>query len=125
MAMARHGWLLLMALLATGTAGCTTRSHAKADAQAAFEAGQRCAFQEVGARQNGISFRGPVLHPVVTWTEGITLGTAMAAAGWRHAADPQLIILVRGSETFEMTPKEALEAASFPLEQGDVVEMIP
>ena len=115
------GWLVL----AVGSGGCTTSSRAKAQSRAAFEEGQRLAFTDVAARQNGISFRGPVLKPVVPWQEGITLGAAMAAAGWRHPSDPHRIIVSRGDETFEMTAEEALTASPFPLAQGDVVEMIP
>ena len=125
MATKRVAWAAVLLLAGMLASGCTTRSHSRAQAQAAFEAGQHSAFMEVGARQNGISFRGPVVNPVIMWTDGITLGQAMAAAGWRYPSDPQTIIISRGSETFEMTAAEALVAAEFPLEQGDLVEMRP
>jgi len=118
--------LVSLTLLAVAVlAGCTSRSKARAEARAAFESGQNRAFMEVGARQNGVSFRGPVVNPVIPWAEGITLGQAMAAAGWRHPSDPQIVIISRGSDTFEMTAQEALAAAEFQLHQGDLVEMHP
>jgi len=126
----KTGWhqsiaLSLTLALACLPAGCTTRSKARANADAAFHAGQQRAMIQAHAEQNGITFTGPVLRRIVPWTEGITLAEVIAAAQWSGLGDPQLVIVTRGSGRVEMTPAEVLAAAQFLMEPGDKVEMLP
>lgn len=104
---------------------CTTRSNSRRQADAAFRAGQQRALVDVATRQNGITFVGPVVNAVVPWRQGLTLGQAVAAAGWNAQSEPRLIIFARGEETAELTPAQLLQAAAFPVEPGDRVEILP
>jgi hypothetical protein len=128
----QHVRALPRCLAATGVlllfivwSGCSARTQSQARARAAFEAGQRQALTDVANRQNGITFIGPVLNPVIPWRQGLTLGQAVAAAGWNEQKSPRLIVLTRNGESVEMTPAQMLQAAEFPVEPGDRVEMLP
>ena len=113
---------LMASLLATG---CTSKSKAQANAAKAFRAGQAQATMAAEAKQNGISFSGQVLNPIVPWTEGLTLAHAIVAAGWNGLKDPRLVIVTRAGERVELTPNESVAAAELPLEPGDAVELVP
>jgi hypothetical protein len=121
-------WLCLgtmaVATLVAGT-GCTSSARSRAQADAAFRAGQEQSLRNEEARKRGIAFTGPVRSSLVPWTEGMTLGQAIAAAGWNTKGDPRLIILTRGTEVVTMTPQQALEAAVEPVHPGDHVDMLP
>ena len=117
--------LALMLLAAMLVAGCTTKSKARANSQAAFRAGQAQATIAAEAKQNGISFTGQVLNPIVPWTEGLTLAQAIVAARWSGLKDPRLVIVTRAGERVELTPNESVAAAQLPLEPGDSVELVP
>lgn len=110
--------------LTTGS-GCTSNSKARAQADAAFRAGHAQAVHQGEARKRSIEFTGPVVNPLVRWEDGMTLGQAIAAAGWRDKGDPRLIILTRGREIVTMTPEQALQAADQPAQPGDHVDMLP
>ena len=71
---------LAIATLVAGT-GCTSSSKARAQADAAFRAGQEQAVRNEEARKRGITFTGPVSNSLIPWAEGLTLGQAIAAAG--------------------------------------------
>jgi hypothetical protein len=114
--------ILLGAVVMTG---CASKTRAKAQAEAAFRAGQQQALRQTEARRNAIAFSGPVLNPLVAWTEGMTLGQAIAAAGWNGKGDPRLIILTRGKEVITMTPDQVLETANEPVLPGDHLDMLP
>lgn len=105
--------------------GCTSNIRARAQAEAAFHAGQQQALRQTEARRNAISFTGPVLNPLVPWMEDMTLGQAIGAAGWNGKGDPRLIILTRGKEVITMSPEQMLEAAEEPALPGDHVDMLP
>ena len=65
------------------------------------------------------------MNPVVPWSQGLTLGQSIAAAGWSDKREPRLIVLTRNGESVEMNPAQLLEAAHFPVHPGDRVEMLP
>jgi hypothetical protein len=109
----------------TAGAGCTSSSKARAQADAAYRAGQQQAVRNEEARKRGITFTGPISNSLISWTEGLTLAQAIAAAGWNAKTDPRLIILTRGAEIVAMTPQQALEAADEPMQPGDHVDMLP
>lgn len=106
-------------------AGCTTKSKARANAQKAYLTGQAQASAAADAKQNGISFSGPVLNPIVPWTEGITLAQAILAARWTGWKDPRLVVVIRAGERVELLLDESVAAAELPLEPGDQVELVP
>jgi hypothetical protein len=109
----------------TAGAGCTSSSKARAQADAAYRAGQQQAVRNEEARKRGITFTGPISNSLIPWTEGLTLAQAIAAAAWNAKTDPRLIILTRGAEIVTMTPQQALEAADEPMQPGDHVDMLP
>ena len=122
-----HPAIVALALFAAWVAagGCTTKSRARAEAQKAFQAGQQQAEMQAEARRNNVAFLGPVLNPVVPWSEGLTLARAIVAARWSGLQDPHLIVLMRDGERVELNPAEALAAANMPLFPGDTVELVP
>ena len=115
--------LFICCLLAVLLSGCTTRSSANAQAQAAFAAGQ----QQATARQAmgpSVSFRGDVKKSSVPWTEGLTLAQALLAAEYNGLWDPHSILVIRNGERFPVDPKRFLRGQDDPLlEQGDTVEV--
>jgi hypothetical protein len=115
---------MTIATLAAAT-GCTSNPKARAQADAAYRAGQLQAVRNEDARKRGIVFTGPISNSLIPWTEGLTLAQAIAAAGWNAKTDPRLIILTRGNEVVTMTPQQALEAADEPMQPGDHVDMLP
>lgn len=117
--------LSLALLVATAVSGCTSKSKAHAEAAKAFRAGQAQESQAQDARRNGITFTGPVLNPIVPWTEGLTLAQAIVAARWSGLRDPRLVVITRAGEQVEMTPSQSLAAAELPMEPGDQVELVP
>jgi len=116
--------LALLALIVP--AGCTTDSKAKADAQAAFLAGQQQAWTQLQQlRPNSVRVLGPVRQPVVEWTETLTLAEALVAAGYQGARDPRLILVHRAGQQIRVDPRRLLQGADLPLQAGDTVEIRP
>jgi hypothetical protein len=111
--------------LAVLTPGCTTRSKARAETAQAFRAGQQRGAMEVEARRNNISFTGPVLNPIVPWTEGLTLAQAILAAHWSGQGSPRLIVFTRDGDQVEIPTADLLNGMDFPLAPGDAVELRP
>lgn len=110
-------------LMATG---CTTRSKAQAQAQAAYREGQEQAFARMSeARRINIRFIGPVRHAEVIWSDGLTLAQAVAAADYWEARDPRVVTIVRQRERINIPPRELLSGKDWPLEPGDTIEMLP
>jgi hypothetical protein len=112
---------LLIALLAG--AGCTSKSKARQQAQAAYVAGQQAAH-ETQLRQAGVSFIGEVRNPIVPWTEDLTLARGILAAQYLGRLEPRQIFLNRGGQQFPVNPRDLLRGDEGPLLQpGDVVEL--
>lgn len=117
---------LLTVLALSATVGCTTKSKAKAEARAAFQAGQQQAFANVNdARRVNIRFIGPVKHAEVVWSSGLTLVQAIDAAGYTDARDPRVIVIIRQRERLEVPPADLLSGKDWPLEPGDMIEIHP
>jgi hypothetical protein len=115
-----------IALVLLTVTGCTTRSKARAEAQAAYQAGQEHTFASVEeARRINIRFVGPVRHAEIIWADGLTLARAIAAADYWDARDPKMITIVRQRERLNIPPREILNGKDWPLEPGDTVEMHP
>jgi hypothetical protein len=128
--MNRNGGLFNLLATATCAAlllpGCTTRAKARAAEEAAFRAGQQQGALIERARQNGITFKGPVVNSIVPWHEKMTLAQAVVSAEWCGKGNPRQIILSHGDDRMEMTMEELLEnGAQFPVHPGDTVELVP
>lgn len=120
-------WVILLIALAAG--GCTTRSKARAQEQAAFLAGQNAALQQQQEQAPSVTIVGPVQYPKVPWVAGLTLTQAIATANYLDSRAPKQIIITRqgdvGPESATLDPNVLLNGAVVPLEAGDVVELRP
>jgi len=117
---APHTWL---AMLACVLIGCTTKNKSKADARAAFVAGQQQALERVLQSRNSVTVVGPVRNPLLTWTEELTLAQALIAADYYLRKDPREIVIVRNGQPIRVDPKLLLSGEDVPLEPGDVVNV--
>jgi len=118
--------IALTAFVLLAAAGCTTRSKARAEAQAAYQAGQQQTFAQMAeARRINIRFIGPVRHAEIIWADGLTLAQAIATADYWDARDPRVVTIVRQRERINVSPRDLLNGKDWPLEPGDTVEMHP
>ena len=108
-------------------AGCTTKSTARAKAQAAYLAGQNAALRQ---QQNSNRFQGrvsrwsgSVQHSQVPWVAGLTLAQAVATAIYLGAQAPKEVIITRQGESATLGAGVLLNGVPVPLEPGDVVEL--
>ena len=119
---------LLLALLWFGLAasGCTTKAKARAHARAAFTAWeQQLAAGNVVQPAQSVKIVGEVRHPVVEWTEGLTLARAIVTAEYVGLNSPFSITITRGGEVISVNPQYLLQGRTDPeLEPGDVVEIL-
>lgn len=115
--------LACLLVLSLTTSGCVSRSTAKAQAQAAFAAGQ----QQQSLRQQqapSVFVRGEVKNGVITWTEGLTLAQAIVAAEYTGLLNPRAIILTRQGQSYFIAPNHLVRGQEDRLlEPGDVVEL--
>ena len=115
---------LLLSLLTT--AGCVSKSKAKAEAQAAFLAGQQQALTQMSdPRRINIRILGPVRYPEITWAEGLTLSQVITDADYLDKNTPREIVIVRPRGRFPIDPQALLQGEIFPMEPGDLVEIRP
>ena len=114
-------WLLLIVVT---FAGCTSRSKARAQAQAAFVAGQQQALiMAQQARTASVTVVGHVRNPVIPWTEDLTVAKAIVAAGYSGLADPREILIRRSGQEIRIESRQLLSGEDVPLQTGDVVEI--
>jgi hypothetical protein len=117
------GNLVVLALVCI-SAGCVTKSKAKAEAQSAFLAGQQQAMIRMSQpHQPVVTFIGPVRNPTVQWSQDLTLAKAIVAAGYDAKADPRQIMIVRNGQAIPVDPKKLLEGEDIPLVAGDLVQI--
>ena len=104
--------------------GCVTRAQARAEARAAYLAGQKDAFATIAAAQRtGIKVVGPVQNSEVPWVEGLTLAQAIATANYTAHGNPKEILLLRRGESATIDPKDLLNGRDVPLEPGDTITL--
>ena len=112
---------LLALLVATSFCGCVTKSQARAQAQAAYLAGQNDALAKMAGVDQAIVIVGPVEHANVPWIEGLTLSQAIATANYTGRHNPKAIIITRQGEQATVNPKDLLNGNVVPLEPGDTI----
>jgi len=106
--------------------GCASKPDARRQSEAAFQAGQQQALQQLyEARFPVVTVLGPVRNPKLDLTPDLTLARAIVAAGYQGAGDPREIILRRGNEETHISPKDLLTGKDWPLQGGDRIEIIP
>ncbi|MEI9863179.1 MAG: hypothetical protein WDN00_01190 [Limisphaerales bacterium] len=104
--------------------GCVTKSKARADARAAYVAGQRDAYASIAVAQDtNIKVNGPVQNSNVPWVEGMTLAQAIATANYTGRGRPEEIILLRRGESATIDPRDLLNGHDVPLEPGDAITL--
>jgi hypothetical protein len=108
-------------LLATSFCGCITKAQARAQAQAAYLAGQNDALAKMAGADQAIVIVGPVEHPNVPWIEGLTLSQAIATANYTGRRNPKTIIITRQGEQASVNPRDLLNGHVVPLEPGDTI----
>ena len=123
------GRLLILTLLLPVAAlpgGCASESSAKANARAAYLAGQNQELlQEQSEQFPTVTVLGPVQNSKVPWVVGLTLSQAIATANYLAPRAPGKIILTRQGESAELDPNDLLNGAQVPLEAGDVIQLQP
>ena len=120
-------WSVLtgLALVLTG-GGCETKSKAKAQAHAAFIAGQRQGATAQQPPENSVWMVGRVKTPILPWTPDLTLVKALVAADYAGPGDPDSITIRRvGKPPIFVNPQNLLRGEDLPLEAGDQVEIRP
>jgi hypothetical protein len=106
--------------------GCTTKTKAKAQAQAAFLAGQQQVLERMQRTQNQaprVTIIGPVRNGIVPWNQEMTLAKALLAADYIGTSDPTNIIIVHNGIATQVDPKQLLNGQDLPLQAGDVVHL--
>jgi len=118
----RHAlsWSVLLAISLTG---CTTKSEAKAQARAAYAAGQQQALERALQSRNSVTILGPVRNPLVPWTEDLTLAKALVAADYYPKTNPREIFIVRQGRAIPVDVNHLLGGEDVPLQAGDVVNI--
>jgi DMSO/TMAO reductase YedYZ molybdopterin-dependent catalytic subunit len=120
--------VILILMLAGLVAGCTTKSAARAQAQAAAQraylAGQNDTLKQQLARQGTtITVVGPVQNGTVPWVAGLNLAQAIATANYLSASEPTQITLTRQGEDATIDPQVLFNGVPIPLEPGDVITL--
>lgn len=116
--------LIALLLLTLAVSGCVTKSKARADARAAYIAGQKDALATIAAAQRtGIKVFGPVQNSEVPWVEGLTLAQAIATATYTAHGNPKEILLLRRGESATIALKDLLNGHDVPLEPGDTITL--
>jgi hypothetical protein len=101
--------------------GCTTQSKARAEARAAYFAGQNAALVRNAAQGNRVLVIGQVKNHEIDWTNGLTLARAIVAANYAGLGDPTEIILTRQGRNTIVNPQDLLNGHDVPLQPGDTI----
>ena len=111
-------------VLLVGISGCTTKAKAKADAKAAYVAGQQQAVANMQPRPPTVSIFGQVRNQTLNWTEDLTLSKAIVLAEYLSNKNPRAILIIRNNQTMYIDPRLLIKGDHDPpLEPGDVVEL--
>jgi hypothetical protein len=104
-----------------------SKKQAQLQARQAYLAGQAQAARQWQAQQPPeVVVRGPVRNPVVPWTDGLTLAQAIVDADYTGYMNPMLIRVIRNGQLVEETKGiDLLHHHDFPLEPGDIVDVVP
>jgi len=113
---------ILVLLLASCFAGCTTRSNAKQQARAAYTQGQQQAERMLQARTS-VTLVGAVRTPMIPWTEDLTLAKALILANYYGRGTPREILLVRNGQAQRIDPDQLLAGNDVPLLAGDLIQI--
>jgi hypothetical protein len=113
---------ILILLLVSSFAGCTTRSNAKQQARAAYTQGQQQAQRMLQVRTS-VTLIGAVHTPMIPWTEDLTVAKALIIAGYYGKGTPSEILLVRNGQAQRVEPEQLLAGNDVPLFAGDLIQI--
>jgi len=117
---------IMMAASVVCVSGCVSAAKAKADARAAYNAGQQDAMARMSQVEKlNITVVGPVRNSVVAWKEDLTLANALLAAEYLSNTDPRQILIVRKGIAIPVDPNQLLSGRDVPLQPGDVIHLQP
>jgi hypothetical protein len=117
---------IIMAASVVCVSGCVSAAKAKADARAAYNAGQQDAMARMSQVEKlNITVVGPVRNSVVAWKEDLTLANALLAAEYLSNTDPRQILIVRKGIAIPVDPNQLLSGRDVPLQPGDVIHLQP
>jgi hypothetical protein len=117
---------IMMATSVLCVSGCVSAAKAKADARAAYNAGQQDAMARMSQVEKlNITVVGPVRNSVVAWKEDLTLANALLAAEYLSNTDPRQILIVRKGIAIPVDPNQLLSGKDVPLQPGDVIHLQP
>jgi hypothetical protein len=108
-------------------AGCVSKNEADMQARNAYLAGQAQAAKQWQAQQPPqVVVRGPVRNPVVPWVEDLTLAKAIVDADYTGFMNPILVRVIRNGQIVEeLRGIDLLHRQDFPLQAGDIVDIVP
>ncbi len=117
--------LLVLGIAGLTLSGCVSQATARAQAQAAFLAGQRQAAVERGPGQAQgpfVTIYGSVRQQEIPWQPGLTLAKALVASGY-YGPEPRGIFVVRNGQAKRVDPEVLLRGSDVPLQPGDIVQV--
>ena len=116
----------LIGCLALALGGCVSKAKARAEAQAAFLAGQQQAMARMQQSRGAVvTIIGPVTNPNIPWTQELTVAKAIVDAGYNGANDPTHIVIVRNGQAITIDPKKLLSGEDVLLQAGDFIQITP
>ncbi|HMP84324.1 MAG TPA: hypothetical protein PKA41_16620 [Verrucomicrobiota bacterium] len=116
--------LLTCLLLGVAACGCTTKSRARSQAEAAYNAGRAAAYQQMlDEHRTTIRVLGNVRNPEFPWLQDLTLMEALVEADYHGSRDPRGITIIRKREPIPVDMKAFLGGEDVLLEPGDTIEL--
>jgi hypothetical protein len=117
--------IILVLLLA----GCVSKKEAELRERQAYMAGQQQSGQQSQSRPQGspqVIVQGPVRNHVIPWDENLTLAQAIVDADYTAFINPKHIRVIRNGQMIEeLRGIDLLHRQDFPLEAGDIVDIVP
>lgn len=106
--------------------GCETKATARAQARAAYAAGQASAYRRMlNETRTSIQIIGDVKNPEIEWEDGMTLAGLLLVAEYQGQNGPGEIIIERKGEKIPVDVKALLNGDDVALEPGDTVVINP
>jgi hypothetical protein len=114
--------LFTMLIVICPLSGCARHQPPPAPVSPASRVASLFTVQE---RQTCVLFYGPVQNRAVLWSEDLSLVQALVAAHYLAPQDPRVIVLHRAGTSTTLSPAQLLQGEDFPVQPGDLVEVIP
>ncbi|HXS69928.1 MAG TPA: hypothetical protein VN761_13870 [Candidatus Polarisedimenticolia bacterium] len=131
----------LTLLAALAVCGCSSDAKTEARIRRAYAAGEEAAraqmeqarqqqqtrqqpqpMQPMGAPLDSmIRILGHVKNPMLTWSDGLTLGRALVEAQYEDNSTPRAITIYRNNQPLQIDPQRLLQGQDFPLYPGDTI----